>query len=87
MLYRYGASVVGPVQVVAECHKRRVIHGDLKPENIINSSDKSRFVLIDFGTASICNGVHFWASMEPPCCVGRCGLKSGRRLSIVALYF
>jgi serine/threonine protein kinase len=43
---------------VGECHKRGVVHGDVKPENIKNTPDKSRTTLLDFGTASICAGVH-----------------------------
>lgn len=38
-------------QSVAKLHKIGLIHRDLKPENMFWSSDKSRVVLIDLGSA------------------------------------
>jgi serine/threonine protein kinase len=40
------------MQVVADCHRRELIHGDLKPENIIIHPDKNSATLVDFGHAT-----------------------------------
>ncbi len=48
---------LGAFQAVGDCHKRGVVHADIKPDNIRSSSDKSRTTLVDFGTASIRAGV------------------------------
>jgi serine/threonine protein kinase len=47
----------GVVQVLADCHRRQLVHGDVKPENIMNSVDKSVVTLIDFGSASVWSGM------------------------------
>jgi serine/threonine protein kinase len=47
------------VQVLTECHRRGVVHGDLKPDNIMTTEDKSSMVLLDFGTASVDTDVPF----------------------------
>lgn len=46
------------VQALAECHKRGVVHGDVKPENVMSLKDKSGAVLVDFGSASIRDGAY-----------------------------
>ncbi len=46
------------MQVLADCHRRDLVHGDLKPGNVINSVDKSLVTLIDFGSASVWTGMH-----------------------------
>ena len=36
---------------VACAHQRRILHGDIKPENLILAREPNRLVMIDFGTA------------------------------------
>jgi serine/threonine protein kinase len=50
-------SCMGCLQVIADCHAEEVVHGDLKAENIMLSADKTIVTLVDFGTASLCEGV------------------------------
>lgn len=45
------------VQVLSEIHGRKLVHGDVKPANILNSADKIGVTLIDFGAASVWEGV------------------------------
>jgi serine/threonine protein kinase len=45
------------LQIIADCHAQKVVHGDMKPENIMISGDKTIVTLVDFGTASLCEGV------------------------------
>lgn len=47
------------VQVLAEIHRRSTVHGDLKPANIHVSADKTLVTLLDFGAASVSEGVHY----------------------------
>ena len=47
-----------PVQVLAEIHRRSTVHGDRKPANIHVSADKTLVTLLDFGAASISEGMH-----------------------------
>ncbi len=42
--------------MLADCHEREVLHGDVKPQNMISSIDKTRIWLVDFGSACIKNG-------------------------------
>jgi serine/threonine protein kinase len=46
------------MQVLATCHSRGVLHGDLKPENIMISHRGAIATVIDFGTASLWDGMH-----------------------------
>ncbi|MFM9963585.1 MAG: protein kinase domain-containing protein [Planctomycetaceae bacterium] len=42
----------GLAHALAKMHRKfRVVHGDLKPENLIVANDSGRFVLIDYGSA------------------------------------
>jgi serine/threonine protein kinase len=42
------------LSAIAYCHSKNVCHRDLKPENIlIDSKDKNRIKLIDFGTSQV----------------------------------
>jgi len=36
-------------------HKNRIIHYDIKPQNICFSEERNKFVLIDFGFSEILN--------------------------------
>jgi serine/threonine protein kinase len=73
-------------QVLLECHKRGVVHSDVKPVNLMNSLDKLHVTLIDFGTASVCNGAHTLHQRQSKgyilACVGkeisRIGVSSGQ---------
>ncbi|MBU7584802.1 MAG: CHASE2 domain-containing protein [Nostoc sp. TH1S01] len=47
----------GVLEVLAFVHEHRVIHRDIKPQNIIRSNLDSRLVLIDFGAVKL---------MQPP---------------------
>lgn len=46
------------MQVLGECHRLGVVHGDVKPDNIVSLKDKSGIVLLDFGSANLWDGVH-----------------------------
>jgi serine/threonine protein kinase len=46
-------------QVLLDCHQRGLVHGDLKPDNIRLSKDRTVVKLVDFGSSSIRGG-------EPP---------------------
>ncbi len=39
--------------MLAECHRRGLVHSDVKPENLLSLVDKSGIVLVDFGSASM----------------------------------
>jgi WD40 repeat protein len=45
--------------VLAFVHDRQMIHGDIKPENIIRRRSDSRLVLVDFGDGSLRTGFSF----------------------------
>jgi serine/threonine protein kinase len=54
-----GANIFqGWAQVLASCHERHIVHGDIKLENVMVSADKRSTTVIDFGMASLRNGVH-----------------------------
>ncbi len=53
----------GLLQVLADCHRREVVHGDVKAENMVSSMDKARIWLVDFGTASIKDGAPLLPSL------------------------
>jgi serine/threonine protein kinase len=56
------------VQVLANCHERRVVHGDITPANIMSGKEKCPVTLVDFGSASLSDGVH--ALNLPLCLLG-----------------
>jgi serine/threonine protein kinase len=66
-------------QILAECHQRGVVHGDVKPANIMSAGEECHAALIDFGTASFWDGVLVlhsnlgsvsWAYRGPPAMYG-----------------
>jgi serine/threonine protein kinase len=65
----------GFVQILASCHSRGVLHGDVKPENIMVSHFGALVTLIDFGSASLRDGMHllyamfFFPAVASPLCV------------------
>jgi serine/threonine protein kinase len=65
------------VQVLVDCHRRGVAHCDLKPDNIMNSVDKTRVVLVDFGSACVRNGAHSCTSILCLTISGSLGLIRG----------
>jgi serine/threonine protein kinase len=44
------------MQVLTDCHERGLVHGDVKASSVVNSLDKSRVTLVDFGAASMSKG-------------------------------
>lgn len=44
------------VQVLAQCHEREVVHGDVKPDNIMTTKG-CHVTLVDFGMAYLNDGV------------------------------
>ncbi len=46
--------------VLKVIHDRQIIHGDIKPVNIILRHQDSRLVLVDFGTAQLGSGTDLW---------------------------
>jgi serine/threonine protein kinase len=50
--------VLNDVQALADCHRRGLTHGDVKPENIMSVREKNGIKLVDFGTASMSDGWH-----------------------------
>jgi serine/threonine protein kinase len=55
----------GTMQVLAACHTRGVLHGDVKPENIMISHSGAIATLIDFGSASLLDGMHLLSVLLP----------------------
>jgi serine/threonine protein kinase len=51
-------SVPKHVQVLADCHQLGLVHGDIKPENVMSLKEKDGVRLVDFGTASVLAGRH-----------------------------
>ncbi|WP_017716628.1 serine/threonine-protein kinase [Kamptonema formosum] len=46
--------------VLKVLHDRQIIHGDIKPVNIIRRHQDSRLVLVDFGAAQLVSGTDLW---------------------------
>jgi len=67
-------------------HSKGMVHGDIKPENILCSEDRSVVKIIDFGNSELCGkGVDLWM-LKSPGTVGYyapecCGAVSMRRSS------
>jgi hypothetical protein len=56
----------GLVQVLVECHERGVVHGNVKPANIMSSLDKHGVTLMGFGASSIKDGALRPHDSPPP---------------------
>jgi len=43
--------IIGVAKGLLECHKRHIIHRDIKPQNIVINLDTMEPTIIDFGMA------------------------------------